>query len=177
MGNFNKVLVIDTETTGLKAGEDEILQLSIVDEDKNIVFNEYFKPTKHDSWPEASKINHIYPDMLSSCKSILDRANDIEKIFANAKLIIGYNVDFDLDFLRASGIKISKNKKTADVMRMHQDSTLNHRRVSLVKCCEAHGYNWSNDIGPHNALGDCYATLFCYNALLEKNKSKAAIRF
>lgn len=33
------IVVIDFETTGFKAGEDEVLQVSIIDEDCNVLLN------------------------------------------------------------------------------------------------------------------------------------------
>ena len=42
-----KTIVIDTETTGLAWYDDEILQLSIIDDSGNILINELFKPLNH----------------------------------------------------------------------------------------------------------------------------------
>ena len=35
------IATIDFETTGLKAGEDEVLQVSIIDENYNVLLNAY----------------------------------------------------------------------------------------------------------------------------------------
>lgn len=35
------IATIDFETTGLKAGEDEVLQVSIIDENYNVLLNVY----------------------------------------------------------------------------------------------------------------------------------------
>lgn len=40
------IAVIDFETTGLIAGDDEVLQVSIIDEHGIILGNEYCKPRK-----------------------------------------------------------------------------------------------------------------------------------
>lgn len=37
------IATIDFETTGLKAGEDEVLQVSIIDENYNVLLNVYCK--------------------------------------------------------------------------------------------------------------------------------------
>ena len=39
---YPKEIVIDTETTGLDTFEDELLQVSIIDTDGNVVFDSYF---------------------------------------------------------------------------------------------------------------------------------------
>lgn len=38
------IATIDFETTGLKAGEDEVLQVSIIDENYNVLLNVYCRP-------------------------------------------------------------------------------------------------------------------------------------
>ena len=52
-------LIFDTETTGLDPMRDEILQLSIIDENEDVLFNDYLKPTRKTEWPDAERINHI----------------------------------------------------------------------------------------------------------------------
>lgn len=60
------IAVIDFETTGLKAGIDEILQVSIIDENYNTLYNTYCKPLRRRTWKEAQKINGITPKMVIS---------------------------------------------------------------------------------------------------------------
>ena len=43
------LIVVDTETTGLDASIDELLQVSIIDGDGNTLYNGYFKPEHTDS--------------------------------------------------------------------------------------------------------------------------------
>ena len=58
-----KRVVVDFETTGLDY-EDEILQVTIIDQDYNVLINEHCKPTFKTSWEEAQRINHISPEMV-----------------------------------------------------------------------------------------------------------------
>lgn len=44
------IATIDFETTGLKAGEDEVLQVSIIDENYNVLLNVYCRPNNKGSW-------------------------------------------------------------------------------------------------------------------------------
>ena len=37
----NKYIVLDTETTGLNAAEDELLQVSIIDNEGTVIFDSY----------------------------------------------------------------------------------------------------------------------------------------
>ena len=58
------ILVFDTETTGLIPRDDEIIQFSAIDGDGNVLLNEYIRPSRHTSFPEASEVNGIYYDDL-----------------------------------------------------------------------------------------------------------------
>ena len=49
----NKYIVLDTETTGLNAAEDELLQVSIIDNEGAVLFDSYIRPTQHTEWAEA----------------------------------------------------------------------------------------------------------------------------
>lgn len=61
-----KAIVIDTETTGLNAGVDELLQVSIIDDEGKTLFNSYIKPSKTKSWDSAMAVNHITPEMVAN---------------------------------------------------------------------------------------------------------------
>lgn len=39
-------IVIDTETTGLDPEKDELLQVSIIDDEGNVLFNSLFRPER-----------------------------------------------------------------------------------------------------------------------------------
>ena len=53
----SKILVFDTETTGLGATVNEILQITILDGNGSILFDSYIKPKAKKSWPSAQIIN------------------------------------------------------------------------------------------------------------------------
>ena len=50
------IATIDFETTGLKAGEDEVLQVSIIDENYNVLLNVYCRPNNKGSWEDAQAV-------------------------------------------------------------------------------------------------------------------------
>lgn len=164
---------IDTETTGLKSETDEILQLSIVDENGVEVFNEYFCPSYHLAWNEAEKVNHITPEMVAGKPTIKERLADINAIFARCNAIIGYNTGFDLSFLNATGIEIPGNIRVIDVQQMYMGVVADYgewdwdrncpKWRSLKECAEFCHYEWQGEA--HDSLEDARAAMACYHWL------------
>lgn len=170
-------VIIDTETTGLVPGKDELLQVSIINKEGAVLFDEYIKPTVHSEWKAAEAVNHITPEMVSDCLRIEERINELQAIFDNVNTVIGYNTDFDIQFLKAAGIKI-KSVRCIDVMREFapiygewNEDRQDWKWQKLTTCAAYYGYDW-NKASAHNSLGDCFATLHCYN---EMQKKKANI--
>ena len=163
-------IVFDTETTGLHPEKnDEILQLSIIDFKGNVLFDEYFKPIKNESWPEAMKINHITPESLSDKLPFSYYMEEIQTIFDGADEIISYNGAFDEKMLVFQGIKIPDVKKF-DVMKefapIYGDFDIkrsDYRYVKLSVCAEYYSFVYN----AHDSLEDVKATLFCYKKINE----------
>lgn len=174
MGNnkATRVYVIDTETTGLSPDEDELLQLSIVDESGCMVYNSLFRPERHTSWEEAEKINHITPEMTAKAPTFKEMLPMINEIFSYCGVVIGYNTGFDLSFLQMAGVEFRDDIKVIDVQAMFTpiagewDWQQNkYKWQSLVKCAEYCGYEWHGNV--HDSLADALATLYCYNSFVE----------
>lgn len=166
-----KIIVLDTETTGL-THEDDLLQVSIIGFDKQVLFDEYIKPTNATEWPEAMAVNGITPEMVKDCKTIDERREEIQKIIDEAELIIGYNIFFDLEMLESKGITWRGRgpKRVYDVMETFAEIYGewnayygNYKWQKLSKCADYYGYEW--EVDAHNSLGDVYATLYCYKEM------------
>ncbi len=166
-------IVIDTETTGLNADTDELLQVSIIDSQGNTLFNSYIKPLYTDNWNKAMAVNHITPETVATAPNILEVKQEISRIINSAHTIIGYNVDFDLSFLSAVGIENSKAtvidvmQDFADIYGEWSEQYGCHKWQKLTKCAEYYGYDWGTDIA-HDSLADCKATLYCYQKMLQE---------
>ena len=167
-------IVIDTETTGLNADTDELLQVSIIDSQGNTLFNSYIKPLYTDNWNKAMAVNHITPEMVANAPNILEVKQEINRILNSANIIVGYSTNFDLSFLSAVGIENSKAtvidvmQDFADIYGEWSDKYGCNKWQKLTKCAEYYGYDWENDTA-HDSLADCRATLYCYNKI---NKRK-----
>lgn len=168
-----KIYVLDTETTGLNPDTDELLQISIIDFNGKTIFNSYIKPIASE-WKKAEQINGITPEMVKNSPSVADVMTDINLIFSQADIIIGYNTSFDLSFLRAFGLVLIDNITIIDVMELFapiygewNESYGQYKWQKLTKCAAYYEYDWGNDKA-HNSLSDCRATLFCYNQIVKE---------
>lgn len=170
-------IVIDIETTGLCDGEDEILQLSIVSESGEKLFDSYFRPL-HKSWSAAQAVNNISPDMVANAPSIADKAVEIQKILNSADKIIGYNTYFDVNFMRAAGLIIPKRATVIDIMPTFaeiygewSDYHGDYKWQKLTTCAAYYHFDWNSiTMSAHNSLADCFATLHCFKCIFGKSK-------
>lgn len=159
-----KKIVIDIETTGLSSTYDEILQISIIDQDGNILINEYCKPKVVDNWEEAQTINKISPEMVKDKKPFEEYVDLVSNILSNSEKIIIYNAEFELSFLKKYGIEVKScicdlMLDFAEVYGQWNEYHGNFTWQPLSTCCRYYGYDLSN---AHNSLEDCKATLYCY---------------
>lgn len=166
------IIAIDTETTGLNSAEDEIIQFSAVDMLGNELADFLIKPIFHERWDAAEKKNGISLEAVKDCPPITDRKTDIERLLNGADLIIGYNIQFDLDFLASGGIELpdAETAETLDVKRIFEsiknevdEDGISRKRQSLVSCASYYGYDWNGK--PHDSLADVRATMFCFQKM------------
>lgn len=179
-------MVIDTETTGLnpwknvvkngkivfKDGrvehriDDRILQLSAIDlQTGRTYFNDYFRPGNKKHWPEAEQINHISYEKVKDKKTIAQRRDELNDLFRDCSVIIGYNACFDIDFLEMEGIDLSHVKYVIDVMsdfanywgEVHEYyHTYTWKKLTLA----ARHFKYRGYENAHDSLADCLATRY-----------------
>ena len=163
------VIVFDTETTGKSPMRDEILSLAIIDLNGNVLFNDMFKPVDRIRWPKAESIHGISPAMVADKQPISERRAEIEGIFKSASLIVGYNLEFDLEFLEAAEIKVPKKSKF-DVMKefakVHGEYNPKFEDYKWMKLSVCAGWYDYRELDAHDALSDVRATAHCFKELL-----------
>ena len=173
--------VIDTETTGLNAGVNEIIQLAIVivDEDFNFVdkFVSKVRPMHEANIEEeAMKVNRL--KNLDEAPTPLQVRNAFfqwnEEVHDGAVIEpIGHNYSFDKDFLKIFFGHMYNEKfyyKFRDTFVLAQAmidrgslDLGDNGSTSLVGLCD----HFEIPIKAHDALGDVLATLQLYKKLLE----------
>lgn len=157
-------VVLDVETTGLSSLYDEVIQLSILADNGEILINRIFRPYYHIDYPEASYINSLDYSVLESCEYIFDSIEEIRSILYCADKIVGYNVSFDLAFIGALGIEVD-DIPISDVMidfaELYGEEDMyygGYRWKSLSFCADYFHFEYK----AHDSLEDCRATLHCY---------------
>lgn len=159
----SKIICLDAETTGTSYAWDEILQLSIIDGNGAVLFNEYIKPGRKKTWPMAQKTHGISPDMVADKPTIAAYIDQLSDIIAGADLIVGYNHEvFDLKFLWAAGVSLPEVIPSYDVMLEYAKKA---GRQSLSACAEHFCYQGCGNF--HDSLEDVRATLHCFYAMTE----------
>lgn len=161
------VIILDTETTGI-GKEDEIIQLSGIDGYGREVINIYLKPERKVSWPEAERVNHISPMMVSNANTISSIRTQLQNFLNSYKCIVGYNIKFDIRMLNQSALNVS-HMAVIDVMPMyvkHYGTYKNGKLTAkLVEAAEHYGYNYD----AHDSLEDVRATLVVLENLMREN--------
>lgn len=173
------VIVLDTETTGTDPSTSELLQVSIINGSGEILFDQYIRPTRATSWPEAERINHISPEMVKNAPTIDDLLPEIQRIILSADCIIGYNIPFDITFLQWVNCEFpewaGENPVCLiiDVMELFaaiygdwHSYYQNYKWQPLVNAADYYQYRW-DDVAAHNSLGDCFATLHIWRRMIE----------
>lgn len=161
------LIVIDLETTGVDIHKDEVLQVSIIDGQKNVLLNEYCKPDTITDWPEAEVIHGITKEMVQDKPSFHAYVEKVQEWLSSADIILSYNgIEFDLPLLQRYGISYDR-KKCFDLYT--EVLSYYHRPFKLVDLVRFYGLKVDN---AHNSLGDNYMLLDCYYKFKkEKNSS------
>lgn len=167
---MDRVVVIDTETTGVEPLTDQILSVSIVDARGRTLLNTLVHPRGIGQWPKAQRVNGISPKMVRSAPQLGRVADDIRRYVNDDHLVVLYNADFDLEVLRNQGVIARRPEHVFDVMRefskIHGEyqwpDSDRYKWEPLTYCAETYGYRFK----PHSSLGDAVATAWCLSSLL-----------
>lgn len=182
------VVVIDFETTGIKnpmddEKYDEILSVSIIDQDGNVLLDTLCKPQRRKTWVNAQEIHGISPAMVKNQPTFEEVFPTVKEILYKAKVVIAYNIAFEMKFLwgfdqefgKPGGTQLIRNVVWGpDPMLMYSE----YKGVDRWQKLTTVARHFKFDFSAHESLGDVKATLHCYKKLLEvikKNPDKASI--
>lgn len=162
-----KYLIVDIETTGLqgkplpqKPLADEILEVSIIDQNGIVLLNTLVRPQYHNQWDNAH-IHGIKPEDVFSPEVPIwaDLLPQIQVIVAG-RTLVAYGADFEQSFLGAAlatSTVLCALEAFSRFMGNWLPEANRYKRVSLLDAAQYVGYHWEEK--PHSAVGDCLATL------------------
>lgn len=173
----SKVISLDTETTGLDAMYDEVLSCSICDAvTGDEIWHRYYKPTRHETWNEAQRVNHISPDMVKDCHEFSHDADELHEIITGADAVVIYNADFDLPFVAGGGALrggdvILVSDPMLDFARVYgewDDYHGDYKWQKLIVAAAHIGYSWQGNA--HDSLADCRAAAAVWRWLRDSSQ-------
>lgn len=167
---YDRLVLFDTETTGLSFSRDEIIEFAAV-----VVEQQNGEPVVVQEYDELVSLTpgNAVPPMIQkltgiSTQDIMERGlskarvcRDIGEMFAGNTLLLAYNAHFDLSFLyylllRNGDPMILKGKDKLDLLTVYKD-----RRAYPHKLCNAiEQYGLTGKVrNSHRAVDDVLATL------------------
>ena len=175
-----EVVCLDLETTGLYPHEtDEVLQISICDGTGLLLLDSYIRPEKRKRWPNAEGIHGITPAMVKDSPTLQELGDLIYSILDGCTLLIGYNIrNFDLEFLKAGGVKLPNDMKVYDLIYdcsvlygTWNDHYRNYSYISLEKVTRRFAIVYE----PHDSYQDVLATIRVFYEMLDSHLMRKAI--
>lgn len=159
---FNDYIFLDTETTGLNInGDDEVLEIAIIDNNNNVLLNSLVKPKNKSSWIEAEIIHGISPKAVKNAPTLEDLEDQIIEAIKNKVLVI-YNANYDKQFF--NDYILSKPLEIVCCMVEYQKYFNFSKWQKLTKAADYFDHVWEGSA--HRALADTKATRTVFNNLV-----------
>ena len=163
--DLKNYIVIDTETTGLSAQRDHIIEISALKIKNGQIIENYTSLVNPGIMiPKSSiKIHGITDDMVIDAPTIDQVLPEFLKFIGNQPLI-GHNLSFDLRFIN-SYLDKNINHNLADTMliaRKKLEFLPNHKLITLIEYFEL------GESQEHRSLSDCIYTYKVYEKLKQE---------
>lgn len=126
-----------------------------------------FAQAKEKDWAAAARVNGITPEMVKDAPYPHDLIPKVKGIFEAADLLIAYNNQFDLSFLRRWGISDSGKEQYDVMLEFAQEYGEwneyfgDYKWQKLSTAASYYGYKFK----AHDSLEDVRATLYVYKKL------------
>lgn len=161
-------VVVDLETTGYSPIYDEIIEMCALKVRSNEIVDSFCSLVNRDS---CIYVDTFVSDLTGITQEMIDSAPDIKDIlpglvdFIGTDIIVGHNVNFDINFLYDACNKIIGKpliNDFVDTMRISRRLHPEHKHHRLMDLAERYSINYS---GAHRSKRDCEITKNCYDAL------------
>lgn len=153
-------VILDTETSGLSAGHNEIVQIAVIDHAGKTLLDTYVKPqspellTERTNGRSASDINGITPDMLEDAPAWPEVAAQLWPLLAGKTTVI-YNAEYDLSMIVGDC-----ERAALEVPNITPKCAMRAYAKFYGDWSDYWGnFKWQPLNGGHTALDDCLAVL------------------
>ncbi|MER2473138.1 3'-5' exonuclease [Photorhabdus laumondii] len=165
---------LDTETTGLDPDYDELLEIAIIGDSGEVLFNTLIRPSPNNPiWPEAEAIHGITPEMVADAPALSEIAHQIEAAVKGQNVII-YNAGFDTGFLGSLLSSANSIQCCMEAWAEHvgewSDYHGSYRWQKLTDAANAVHFEWPGEA--HRALADSLACRAVWRYLVDPVERK-----
>jgi len=166
-------VVFDTETTGLNAAENTIIEIAAVKMKGREIIEEWTELVDPEVEISAkiTELTHITNDMVRGKRKLAEVLPDFRKFVGNA-ILVAHNAEFDLGFLKASAKRIGMESwdnvvlDTLPLARRLYPTEKAYRLGSLAKKFDV------DLVNAHRALDDTVALARIYQHMLKDMEQK-----
>lgn len=166
----DKLVILDTETTGLEAKSEKIVEICCLSESSEILFYSKLNPCKAIS-KEAYKVHGLSEESLKDCTRFSKIKKELINAISDSTLVI-HNAGFDLKFLYKefllTGVYLPTLFKNCNITAI--DSLTLARKMKLLKKNRlddlANYFKIDLDRSLHSAETDCKILLEVFKNLL-----------
>lgn len=159
--------VIDLETTGLAPQWDSIIEISALKIRNGKITDKYSSLVNEEDVyvnPFITQLTEITQQMIDSAPRIQDVLSLFFNFLGN-DIVIGHNVNFDINFLYDNSMRILQKPFTnnfIDTMRISRRLHPEERHHRLIDLCQRYSLD---STGAHRSLKDCQITNNVYDIL------------
>ena len=158
---INDYCVLDTETTGLSAYYDEIIEIGILRVRDNTIVDQYSQliHPMNEIDPFITALTGITNEMVAGMPSIMEVKDKVLSFIGN-DIILGHNTSFDIRFLN-EGFQEQIENPYMDTMQFARKvyPELKHHRLSDLSDYLGLSTN------EHRSIADCITTKELYDAI------------
>ncbi|MBU3877093.1 3'-5' exonuclease [Faecalicatena sp. AGMB00832] len=158
-------IAFDLETTGLKPGEHEIIEIGALKVRNGKVVERFmeFACPKEPITPVITNLTGITNEMVASARCSQDVVRDFLG-FCEDDILIGHNVIFDYSFVKVSALNLGDQfeKSGIDTLKIARKVHKEMESKSLGSLCE---YYHIENQAAHRAYHDALATAKLYQTL------------
>lgn len=160
----NKELVYWVDLTG-PAVLDEIVRLTIMDTNDNVLFNHIFSTKLVDWW--YSDLNGIKPEETFNQQQFENYKDEIQSIFNNASKLITFNASTYFFNRQDIDLSIKKIDDLADPFRVTGDEN-----DTINSLCTYYGYPLPDNIYNRTGIDYVKAIKFCWQQMKTYRKAQ-----